>query len=100
LLSSDGLLASVSYLGADLALVSELVFCVLISIAIVVQRREQYYWHDQIQTPTVVLNLFLSLPLWRDHCGMKMCQPSLRNGRLRRFSGHSCVTTMSFNPMS
>lgn len=58
MLSSDGFLAPASYLGADLALVAELVFYGLICLAVVAQRRGLYQWHDRIQTPVVLLNLF------------------------------------------
>lgn len=58
MLSSDGFLATASYLGANLALVGELVFYVLICIAVVAQRQGKYHLHDRIQTPVVVLNLF------------------------------------------
>ena len=57
MLSGDGFLAEASYLGADLALVSELLFFVLICIAVVAQRRGKYHWHDRIQTPVVLFNL-------------------------------------------
>lgn len=58
MLSGDGFLAPASYLAADLALVGELVFYVLICIAVVAQRRGRYHLHDWIQTPVVVLNFF------------------------------------------
>jgi len=57
MLSGDGFLAETSYLGADLALVGELLFFVLICIAVCAQRRGKYHWHDRIQTPVVLLNL-------------------------------------------
>ncbi|MCB9009831.1 MAG: DUF420 domain-containing protein [Ardenticatenaceae bacterium] len=58
MLSSDGFLAPASYFGADLALVGELVFYLLICLAVVAQRRGKYHLHDWIQTPVVLLNLF------------------------------------------
>ena len=58
MLSSDGFLAPASYFAADLALVGELLFYVLICVAVVAQRRGNYHLHDWIQTPVVVLNLF------------------------------------------
>mgnify|MGYP002623647554 FL=1 len=56
MLSSDGFLAPASYLGADVALVGEIVLYVFICIAVVAQRRGLYHWHDRIQTPVVLVN--------------------------------------------
>ncbi|MCA9901858.1 MAG: DUF420 domain-containing protein [Anaerolineales bacterium] len=58
MLSSDGFLAPASYFGADLALVGEIVFYLLICVAVVAQRRGNYHLHDRIQIPVVVGNFF------------------------------------------
>lgn len=58
MLSGEGFLAPASYFAADLALVGETVFYILICVAVVAQRRGRYHLHDWIQTPVVVLNLF------------------------------------------
>ena len=58
MLSGEGFLAPASYFAADLALVGETIFYILICVAVVAQRRGRYHLHDWIQTPVVVLNLF------------------------------------------
>ena len=46
MLSSDGFLAPASYFAADLALVGELLFYVLICVAVVAQRRGRGFNHS------------------------------------------------------
>lgn len=59
MLSGDGFLGTSATLGADLALVAEIAFFLLLCVGVVAQRRRHYRLHDWIQTPVVLLNLAL-----------------------------------------
>ena len=43
----------------DFTLLAEIIFFIALCVGIVAQRHGQYKLHDWIQTPVVVLNLFL-----------------------------------------
>lgn len=57
MLRGDGFLGTGASLGADLALIFEVLFFVVLTIGVVAQRRGKYHWHDRLQIPVVLLNL-------------------------------------------
>lgn len=53
-----GFLGTGATFGADLTLIVQIIFFVALCIGIVAQLQRRYKWHDRIQAPVVVLNLF------------------------------------------
>ena len=58
-MSQPGFLGTDASLITDLTLIAEIIFFIAICAGVVAQRRGRYKLHDWIQTPVVVLNLFL-----------------------------------------
>lgn len=54
-----GFLGTEATFITDLTLTAETLFFIAFCVGVVAQRRGQYKLHDWIQTPVVVLNLFL-----------------------------------------
>lgn len=57
----SGFLGTDAGFVSDLTLLAEIIFFMAISLGVVAQRRGRYRLHDWIQTPVVILNLFLIL---------------------------------------
>lgn len=55
----SGFLGTDAGFVTDLTLIAEIIFFIAISVGVVAQRRGHFKLHDWIQTPVVVLNLFL-----------------------------------------
>ena len=55
----NGFLGTDAPFLADLSLIAEIIFFIAICLGVVAQRRGRYKLHDWIQTPVVLLNLFL-----------------------------------------
>lgn len=55
----SGFLGTDAGFVTDLTLIAEILFFIAISVGVVAQRRGHFRLHDWIQTPVVVLNLFL-----------------------------------------
>lgn len=55
----SGFLGTEADFVSDLTLIAEILFFIAISVGVVAQRRGRYRLHDWIQTPVVILNLFL-----------------------------------------
>jgi plastocyanin/uncharacterized membrane protein YozB (DUF420 family) len=53
-----GFLGTGATFGADLTLIVQIIFFIALCIGVVAQIRRRYQWHDRIQAPVVVLNLF------------------------------------------
>lgn len=53
----SGFLGTGATLGADLALIVEVIFFILLCLGISAQLLRKYKWHDRIQAPVVLLNL-------------------------------------------
>jgi plastocyanin/uncharacterized membrane protein YozB (DUF420 family) len=53
-----GFLGTGATLGADIALVAQILFYMILLLGIGAQLLRRYKWHDRFQTPVVVLNLF------------------------------------------
>ncbi len=58
MLRGSGFLGTGASLGADLTLVVQLLFFLLLSVGVIAQLLRKYKVHDWIQTPVVVLNFF------------------------------------------
>jgi uncharacterized membrane protein YozB (DUF420 family) len=55
--STPGFLDTGANILADLNLIVQLLFYIVICLGVVVQLRKQYKWHDRLQIPVVLLNL-------------------------------------------
>ncbi len=58
MLKQLGFLGTGATFGADLSLIVQIIFFITLCIGIILQLRRKYHWHDRLQTPVVVLNLF------------------------------------------
>lgn len=57
MLRGAGFLGTGASLGADLALVFEVLFFIVLTAGVVAQRRGKFHLHDKLQIPVVLLNL-------------------------------------------
>jgi uncharacterized membrane protein YozB (DUF420 family) len=58
MLKQLGFLGTGATFGADLALIVQIIFFIVLCTGIFLQLRRKYHWHDRFQAPVVVLNLF------------------------------------------
>jgi plastocyanin/uncharacterized membrane protein YozB (DUF420 family) len=58
MLKQLGFLGTGATFGADLTLIIQVIFFIVLCTGIFMQLRRNYHWHDRLQTPVVVLNLF------------------------------------------
>jgi plastocyanin/uncharacterized membrane protein YozB (DUF420 family) len=58
MLKQLGFLGTGATFGADLSIIVQIIFFIVLCIGVVMQMRGKYHWHDRLQTPVVILNLF------------------------------------------